>query len=83
MLGSTAALASSGGIASQPIRMYSTTTLPSSANMERFTGPIDVIKQTVKIQGITGMWKGFGVSIVYRTSFAVSIVRLARIGDSY
>lgn len=76
MLGTTAAFASSGAIASQPTRMYSTTTLPNPASTERFTGPIDVIKQTVKVQGITGMWKGFGVSLVYRTSFAVSRNRL-------
>lgn len=74
MLGATAALASSGAIASQRSRMYSTAVLPNTTSMERFTGPIDVIKQTVKIQGITGMWKGFGVSLVYRTSFAVSCV---------
>jgi hypothetical protein len=74
MLGTTAALASSGAIASQRSRMYSTAALPNTSSMERFTGPIDVIKQTVKIQGITGMWRGFGVSLVYRTSFAVSCV---------
>ncbi|KAI5450538.1 hypothetical protein NCC49_002993 [Naganishia albida] len=54
MLGTTAAFASSGVIASQPTRMYSTTTLPNPASIERFTGPIDVIKQTVNVQGITG-----------------------------
>lgn len=73
-LGTTAAVASSHLIDAQRTRTYSTTTLPSTASIERFSGPIDVIKQTVKIQGITGMWKGFGVSLVYRTSFAVSFV---------
>lgn len=58
------------------LRAYSTVAIPTPVVMERFTGPIDVIKQTVQIQGITGMWKGFGVSLVYRTSFAVSIFRV-------
>jgi hypothetical protein len=58
------------------MRAYSTVTIPTAVAMERFTGPIDVIKQTVQIQGVTGMWKGFGVSLVYRTSFAVSTSRL-------
>ncbi|GHJ89277.1 hypothetical protein NliqN6_5679 [Naganishia liquefaciens] len=52
------------------LRAYSTVAIPSSVAMERFTGPFDVIKQTVQVQGVTGMWRGFGVSLVYRSSFA-------------
>ncbi|KAL1411994.1 hypothetical protein Q8F55_002989 [Vanrija albida] len=36
----------------------------------QFTGPIDVVKQTVQAQGITGMWRGLGSSFMYRSSFA-------------
>ena len=55
------------------LRSYSTVAIPSAVAMERFTGPLDVIKQTVQVQGVTGMWRGFGVSLVYRSSFAVSM----------
>jgi solute carrier family 25 carnitine/acylcarnitine transporter 20/29 len=37
---------------------------------KQFSGPIDVVRQTVQMQGITGMWKGVGASFIYRTCFA-------------
>jgi hypothetical protein len=40
---------------------------------DRFTGPIDVIRQTVRAQGVTGLGKGLGISFIYRTSFAVGV----------
>lgn len=37
---------------------------------KQFAGPIDVVRQTVQGQGITGMWKGVGASFIYRSCFA-------------
>ncbi|WRT63653.1 uncharacterized protein IL334_000576 [Kwoniella shivajii] len=37
---------------------------------KQFTGPIDVVRQTVAQQGATGMWKGLGASFIYRSCFA-------------
>ncbi|KAK4688027.1 hypothetical protein P7C73_g2087, partial [Tremellales sp. Uapishka_1] len=37
---------------------------------KQFSGPIDVIKQTYRGQGPTGMWKGLGSSFIYRSCFA-------------
>jgi solute carrier family 25 carnitine/acylcarnitine transporter 20/29 len=37
---------------------------------KQFKGPIDVVRQTVNGQGITGMWKGVGASFLYRSCFA-------------
>lgn len=40
------------------------------ANIPReFSGPIDVVKQTIQVQGVTGMFKGLGASFMYRSSF--------------
>jgi solute carrier family 25 carnitine/acylcarnitine transporter 20/29 len=36
----------------------------------QFAGPVDVVRQTVNGQGITGMWKGVGASFIYRSCFA-------------
>jgi hypothetical protein len=52
-------------------RSYSTV-IPRELYRERYTGPIDVVKQTVKVQGVTGMWKGFAASLWFRSNFAVS-----------
>ena len=35
---------------------------------KQFTGPIDVVKQTVKEQGITGPFRGLPASFIYRSS---------------
>lgn len=37
---------------------------------KQFAGPIDVIRQTVQGQGLSGMWKGVGASFIYRSCFA-------------
>lgn len=37
---------------------------------KQFAGPIDVVRQTIHGQGITGMWKGVGASFIYRSCFA-------------
>jgi hypothetical protein len=42
----------------------------TGALSRQFAGPIDVIRQTVNGQGITGMWKGVGASFIYRSCFA-------------
>jgi solute carrier family 25 carnitine/acylcarnitine transporter 20/29 len=36
----------------------------------QFAGPVDVVRQTIQGQGITGMWKGVGASFIYRSCFA-------------
>ena len=36
----------------------------------QFAGPVDVVRQTINGQGITGMWKGVGASFIYRSCFA-------------
>lgn len=36
----------------------------------QFSGPIDVVRQTVTQQGVTGMWRGLGASFIYRSCFA-------------
>ncbi|WVO14819.1 hypothetical protein L204_102458 [Cryptococcus depauperatus] len=36
----------------------------------QFSGPIDVIRQTVRQQGVTGMWRGLEASFIYRSCFA-------------
>jgi hypothetical protein len=38
---------------------------------ETFKNPVDVVRQTVAIQGPLGMWRGFGATLTFRTSFAV------------
>jgi hypothetical protein len=48
---------------------------PQQLYRERYTGPIDVVKQTIKVQGVRGMWKGFGATLWFRSSFAVSIIQ--------
>ncbi|KAJ9101129.1 hypothetical protein QFC21_003347 [Naganishia friedmannii] len=57
----------------QQARSYSVAAgLPDATpTRERFTGPIDVIRQTVRTQGVTGLGKGLGISFIYRTSFAL------------
>jgi solute carrier family 25 carnitine/acylcarnitine transporter 20/29 len=42
----------------------------TGALSRQFAGPIDVVRQTVNGQGITGMWKGVGASFIYRSCFA-------------
>lgn len=37
---------------------------------KQFSGPIDVVRQTIQTQGVSGMWKGVGASFIYRTCFA-------------
>nr|XP_018266621.1 solute carrier family 25 (mitochondrial carnitine/acylcarnitine transporter), member 20/29 [Kwoniella dejecticola CBS 10117]OBR88779.1 solute carrier family 25 (mitochondrial carnitine/acylcarnitine transporter), member 20/29 [Kwoniella dejecticola CBS 10117] len=37
---------------------------------KQFSGPFDVVRQTVAEQGITGMWRGLGASFIYRSCFA-------------
>lgn len=58
-------------------RNYSTTNAlhqaPKQLFRERYTGPINVVQQTVKVQGLKGMWKGFGATLWFRSSFAVSV----------
>jgi hypothetical protein len=34
---------------------------------KQFSGPFDVVRQTVQAQGFTGMWKGLGSSFIYRS----------------
>ncbi|OXH60572.1 solute carrier family 25 (mitochondrial carnitine/acylcarnitine transporter), member 20/29 [Cryptococcus neoformans] len=36
----------------------------------QFSGPIEVVRQTVTEQGVTGMWRGLGASFIYRSCFA-------------
>jgi solute carrier family 25 carnitine/acylcarnitine transporter 20/29 len=36
---------------------------------KEFSGPIDVVRKTVKAQGVQGMFKGLGASFMYRSSF--------------
>ncbi|KAJ9110686.1 hypothetical protein QFC19_001515 [Naganishia cerealis] len=51
----------------QQARSYSVkTTLSSASAPERYTGPIDVIRQTVKTQGVTGLGKGLGFELFSR-----------------
>ncbi|WVR03461.1 hypothetical protein IAU60_000452 [Kwoniella sp. DSM 27419] len=38
---------------------------------KQFKGPLDVAKQTIATQGVTGMWRGLGASFMYRTCFGV------------
>jgi hypothetical protein len=42
----------------------------TGALSRQFAGPIDVVRQTINGQGITGMWKGVGASFIYRSCFA-------------
>lgn len=59
--------------ASSPISATQTSPRPQTLlYRERYTGPIDVTKQTVKVQGLKGMWKGYGATLWFRSSFAVS-----------
>ncbi|OCF40085.1 mitochondrial carnitine/acylcarnitine carrier-like protein [Kwoniella heveanensis CBS 569] len=37
---------------------------------KQFSGPIDVVRQTVAEHGVTGMWRGLGASFIYRSCFA-------------
>ncbi|WWC97124.1 hypothetical protein V866_004002 [Kwoniella sp. B9012] len=37
---------------------------------KQFSGPFDVVRQTVAEHGITGMWRGLGASFIYRSCFA-------------
>lgn len=37
---------------------------------KQFKGPVDVVRQTVATQGITGMWRGLPASFMYRSCFA-------------
>ncbi|WWC66895.1 uncharacterized protein I206_100802 [Kwoniella pini CBS 10737] len=37
---------------------------------KQFSGPVDVVRQTIAEQGVTGMWKGLGASFIYRSCFA-------------
>lgn len=36
----------------------------------QYSGPVDVVRQTVAAQGITGMWRGLPASFMYRSCFA-------------
>ena len=36
---------------------------------KEFRGPVDVVRKTVQMQGIRGMFKGLGASFLYRSSF--------------
>ncbi len=53
-----------------PYRAYSTS---AAAPAEFFRNPFDVVKQTVQVQGPLGMWRGFGATLIFRSSFAVSL----------
>ncbi|KAG7562215.1 hypothetical protein FFLO_02301 [Filobasidium floriforme] len=50
--------------------------VPKELFRERYTGPINVVQQTVKVQGLKGMWKGFGATLWFRSSFAVRIPKV-------
>lgn len=36
---------------------------------KEFRGPFDVVRKTVKAQGVQGMFRGLGASFLYRSSF--------------
>ena len=36
---------------------------------KEFTGPVDVVRKTIRAQGVQGMFKGLGASFIYRSSF--------------
>lgn len=52
--------------------MHTATAASPTAGAIHYSGPIDVIKQTVAHKGILGMWRGFGATIMFRANFAVS-----------
>jgi hypothetical protein len=37
----------------------------------KYNGPLDVIRQTVRSQGVSGMWRGVGATVIYRSTFGV------------
>ena len=37
---------------------------------KQYSGPVDVVRQTVATQGFQGMWRGLGSSFIYRSCFA-------------
>lgn len=37
---------------------------------KQYKGPVDVVRQTIAAQGITGMWRGLPASFMYRSCFA-------------
>lgn len=37
---------------------------------KQYSGPFDVVRQTVNAQGVLGMWRGLGASFMYRSCFA-------------
>ena len=34
---------------------------------KQFSGPFDVVRQTVEAQGVAGMWRGLGSTFIYRS----------------
>ena len=42
----------------------------------KFKGPIDCIRQVVGTNGVQGLWRGFGGSLAFRSSFFFMFVRI-------
>lgn len=36
---------------------------------KQFSGPVDVVRETIAAQGPTGMWRGLPATFLYRSSF--------------
>lgn len=58
------------GAAASAVTPSIASTRPVSSGVQFYSGPIDVIRQTVSQQGILGMWRGFGASLLFRSNFA-------------
>nr|ADE10072.1 mitochondrial carrier protein [Tremella fuciformis] len=37
---------------------------------KQYSGPVDVVRQTIAMQGVQGMWRGVASSFIYRSCFA-------------
>ena len=35
----------------------------------QFKGPIDCVRQIIRVQGLGGLWSGFSGSLVFRSNF--------------
>ncbi len=76
---STLAIPTTSTTSPAQIRFSSTATVEPSSSSEflsttrdKFKNPYDVVRQTVGAQGLGGMWRGFGATLIFRSSFAVS-----------
>ena len=43
----------------------------------KFKGPIDCARQVINATGICGLWRGFGGSLAFRSSFFFMFVRVS------